>query len=51
MATDILSTLVDMIFIGNVSSTIPEEGKAVVTRLDREGVVTCKVITLENLWS
>ena len=48
MATDILSTLVDMIFIGNVSSTIPEEGKAVVTRLDREGVVTAPLSVINR---
>ena len=49
MATDpILSALADMIFIGNVSSTIPEEGKAVVTRLDREGVVTAPLSVLNR---
>ncbi|KXB85984.1 hypothetical protein HMPREF1867_00943, partial [Veillonella dispar] len=49
MATDsILSALADMIFIGNVSSTIPEEGKAVVTRLDREGVVTAPLSVINR---
>lgn len=49
MATDsILSALADMIFIGNISSTIPEEGKAVVTRLDREGVVTAPLSVLNR---
>ena len=37
-----------MIFIGNVSSTIPEEGKAVVTRLDREGVVTAPLSVINR---
>ena len=45
---EILSTLSDMVFVGNVSSTLPDEGKAIVTRLDRDGVVTAPLSVLNR---
>lgn len=48
ISEEILSTLSDMVFIGNVSSTLPDEGKAIVTRLDRDGVVTAPLSVLNR---